>query len=769
MPAHAFDSPKIKIIAGETSVKACLKGSGDNGKQLLSIKILADDKPPKTTTLRLAIKPNSAKSKPVLIDSVITVNRADFKKEGKQYFAAIQPQIQLTPLGCLSDNDTIEIVDKDGDTAAVYKVIVQKTIKMPTAPTVVLLSNEFTVKPYIKNTTGDDGRRSITATVQLTGIWDATNGDKAVTFSIPSYIQSQTLSKPSLASAKMLSITKANYSSEGCPVNVLFPMIVQLSPVDSLTSKELLYIESSINSDSSLKLVVEPGKVTAKNSNPDTVCTFTHDCLNGEIFSVSITHDTVVGTICVRKNVVNAPQLCYKYSYVFHYADFARWFKNQYNEMKGDCDYCDCGVYLAERIGEYIAAKTTKIVNTPTTAVVTAAVTSSTSATATSKKLLVHLDNQSTSVAPITYKDSMRYDPVHITLVRDTIIGSSDTDYVSFTFDQKAFPFKAAFAPASLTLTKSNWNGQTRFDTTIYIVNQSVASSQDNVSGYLQISGETGKATYHKLYLLNNEDTLLNRTDLAFGGSFDFKEGIDNTQFYYGFHLERPKALGKRWGFSFGIYQTALSTYSDSTNYDLSNQLYAPNTRTGNFSIRGDSVRIIRAQVDGYSINQKATSLGGYFNPTFLITRPGKKLSVYGLANLEYVRRTITTTTNFTLASLDTITVSKDSFTKYTPVGSQVSTRFSDEGYFGIGFLIRYLTNSVDFNIGAAWGQSNYAGIWQNYYAVNLNIRFPKQNIEIGSNYKGLLVDKKSTSPYYFSFHLAKLFSIDKLLDFIAK
>ncbi|KAI9459587.1 hypothetical protein F5148DRAFT_1287116 [Russula earlei] len=754
MSAHASDSPKIKIVAGDAPVKTCLKGIGDNGKRTLSIKVSSDGKPPKTATVHLTINANSARSKPVLIDSIVTINRTDFKKEGKQYYATIQPQIQLTPLDCLSADDTIEIVDKDGD-GAIYKVIIRETFKMPAAPTAVLLSNEFTVKPYIKNAAGDDGRRSITATVQLTGKWDAANGDKAVTFSIPSYIQSQTLSKPSLASAKILSITKANYSPDGCPVNVLFPMIVQLSPVDSLTSRESLYIGSTIDSDSSLKLVVEPGKVIANNNNPDTVCTFTHDCLNGEVFSVSLTYDTLGGTICVRKNVLNAIPSCYRYSYIFHYADFARWFKNQYKEMKGDCDYCDCGVYLAERIGEDITAQTIKTANAATAnAVVNAAVTSSTGAKAPSKKLLVHLDNQSTSIVPINSKDSM----------------SSDTDYVNFTFDQKDFPFKAAFAPASLTLTKSNWNGQTKFDTTIYIVNQSVASSQDNVSGYLQISGETGKATYHKLYLLNNEDTLFNRTDLAFGGSFDFKNGIDNTQFYYGFHMERPKVLGKRWGFSFGIYQTVLFGYSDSTNYDLSNQFYAANTRTGDFRIQGDSVRITRAQVDGYSINQKTSSLGGYFNPTFLIAKPSKRLSIYGLANLEYVRRTVTTTTNFTLSSLDTITVSKDSFTKYTPVGSQVSTKFLDEGYFGLGFSIRYLTKDIDFTIGAAGGTSNYSTInWKFYYAVNLNIRFPKQNIEIGSNYKGLLVNKLSTSPYYFSFHLAKLFSIEKLLDFITK
>lgn len=264
------------------------------------------------------------------------------------------------------------------------------------------------------------------------------------------------------------------------------------------------------------------------------------------------------------------------------------------------------------------------------------------------------------------------------------------------------------------------------------------------------------------------EDTTLDRLDLGFGGSFDFKEGLNSTKFFYSFNFQKPTAFSRKAGFLFGIYQTATTGFTDSVNYQFL-PFINRSARTENYLLKGnDSVRITKAQVNGMSRSQEIKTLGGYFNIIHLITKSAtNKARLYGVLNMEYARRTFKTTYNYNVTPLDTLTIHKDSLSNYLAAGTHTQTSFSDEAYFGAGLLLKYVTKDIDFNICGILGAGNYNN-WQTYYAVNTSIKFTKINIELGAAYKGLVMSRAYT-PYYFSFHLAKIFTIDKLLDFITK
>lgn len=209
------------------------------------------------------------------------------------------------------------------------------------------------------------------------------------------------------------------------------------------------------------------------------------------------------------------------------------------------------------------------------------------------------------------------------------------------------------------------------------------------------------------------EDTTQDRLDLGFGGSFDFKEGINTAKFFYSFNFQKPSAFCKKSGFMFGVYQTATSGFSDSVNYQLL-PYFNRSSRTESYLLKGnDSVRITKAQVNGMSRSQEIKTLGGYFNILHLLsTRPAQKAKVYGLLNMEYARRSFKTTYNYNVTALDTITIPTDSLLYYSAAGSHTKTSFSDEAYFGAGLLLKYISRHVDFNICGILGAGNYNN-WQ--------------------------------------------------------
>jgi hypothetical protein len=354
LTAVSASGQTIKLISvTPASIKANDKnGPADDGVRTLTITLhLFKSREGKQD--KLLILPTSAISKPILLDSVVDLDRSQFPGKSKQSFIVSFPiRVKLSPLACLPKDEQFAIARKDfiGDSA----VITIEKFNVPAGKPTIALKEDSTVLDLAGNK--DVGEHGITMTLMLAG--ERPEKDMPVEFSTPSFMHFT--SEPAIVDDVNLVIPKNAFDSIGCPVDIKIPTIIQLKAPKNPGNERIPIVLNGDEKHAHTVIVYRDAKADALDAKKALAAgglSFT--CVNRSfLYTVKFSDTTTI----YLTDAKTGRKASYDFTDVFHSGDFAAWFGNAFPLPKRDtCARCGvCGAYLAERIMEHLAAQPAK-------------------------------------------------------------------------------------------------------------------------------------------------------------------------------------------------------------------------------------------------------------------------------------------------------------------------------------------------------------------------------------------------------------------------